>query len=404
MSDSLRQRAIYLQKEFELDGIIKDKSTKPLRKVTKLVKSKIREWMNKKPTHNKASFRGFCQMVVEHRYFKGFMMFTILFNIIVICINLSNADRRTPERWSVIANCIFIGIYSFEFGVRFYVDIFYYTRSGYDFFDIVILFLSYLDMIYGSKIPNSSIFKVLRSLRALRIFRSIGFLRKLRLIIDALGKTLRNSVFNVTMLLVLMMFIFAILGCNMFSNTQEFSDLKSAFFALFRYVTAESWMEVQDSLTKHGYSGSQWFSVVFMFIANTVLTNLFIGVICENIDEATAADEDEQMNKRLKQQREKRQLLAKKQEEDMKKLFGKKLDAEIDAKEVEDLLEKMAGNLENDLTPMRHQYFNPTWMNAYLITLKNKMQLIMKQQQGYIQLVNSLKEMQDVLNEDKKSE
>ena len=261
--------------------------------------------------------------------------------------------------------------------------------------------MSYVDLVLSSIYRSNglSLLRVFRSLRAMRLIRSVGFLRKLRLIINALGKTLRNSVLNVTILMVLMMFIFAILGFYLFPGTNSFASISSGFFSLFRYVTAESWMTVQRDMTAAGYAGSEWFSIIFMFIINVVLSNLFIGVICENIDEATAADEQEQLDKKLKALNEKKKLLAEKQAEDMKKLFSHKKNQEIDTKEVDRLLQEMAGKLdENELAPMRHFYFHPTWLNSYLITLNNEMLLMLKSQQGHIRIINTIKEYQDFVN------
>eukprot|EP00835_Amoeboradix_gromovi_P005695 NODE_564_length_6635_cov_0.085985.p2 type:complete len:407 gc:universal NODE_564_length_6635_cov_0.085985:2208-3428(+) len=396
-----RQRAIYLQKEFQEGGILEEDEDYNWKRMKKIAILKYRKLLEKKGKYEPHTFRGFCEIVVERKEFKFMMMVAVVLNILLVCVELN--ETTTIE---IAANNIFLGIYTFEFWIRFYVDYFYFTRSGYDFFDLAILVLSYFDLIYSSFVTASSskqfsVFRVFRSLRAMRLFRSVGFIRKLRLIVNALGKTLRNSILNVTILLVLMMFIFVILGYYLFgqgsNGVNAFSSISAGFFSLFRFVTAESWLQVQTKLNEAGYSGSQWYSISFMFIGNVVLSNLFIGVICENIDEATAADEQEQFQFRISVQNEKKKLLAQKQEEDMKNLFKTKVNSKVDTKEIDKLLEQMAGKLDGDeYTPMRHFYFHPTWLNTYLITLNNEMLLMIKNQQGFIRLTNNIKEYQDM--------
>ena len=393
MSKSQRQRAFYLEKEFISGGLEYKTKSGTLKTFKNTLKTRLNKVLEQK--NGNSDFKRFCQLFVQTREFKFFMMLVIVFNTILICIELGNASYI-----GTVLNAVLMGIYIFEFLVKVYSDWLYFTKSGYDLFDVIILFISLVDMLISSGSTQTGLLKVFRSLRAVRLFRSVGFIRKLRLIINALGKTLRNSVLNVAILLVLMMFIFSILGYYLYGTgpfkVNEFSSIKNAFFSLFRYVTAESWMGIQKSLTKAGYQGSEWFSVSFLFIGNLVLSNLFIGVICENIDEATAADEEEQENNRYKVQESKKKLLFKKQEEDMKKLF-KTQNQEFNATDVDAFLETIAGNLvDTEALPMRHFYFQPTWLNTCLVSLNYEMLLMLKQQQERIRLMNLLKELQDV--------
>ena len=44
---------------------------------------------------------------------------------------------------------------------------------------------------------------------------------------------------------------------------------------------ADNWAPIQQSMNDAGYSGSEVFTAFFIFIGNFVITNLFIGVICQ---------------------------------------------------------------------------------------------------------------------------
>ena len=44
-------------------------------------------------------------------------------------------------------------------------------------------------------------------------------------------------------------------------------------------VKADGWTKLQDELSSHGFSGSEFFTIAFLFLGHFIFTNLFIGVI-----------------------------------------------------------------------------------------------------------------------------
>ena len=45
------------------------------------------------------------------------------------------------------------------------------------------------------------------------------------------------------------------------------------------YTQADGWTDLQEQLLAHGYSGSEFFTIAFLFIGHFIFTNLFIGVV-----------------------------------------------------------------------------------------------------------------------------
>lgn len=43
----------------------------------------------------------------------------------------------------------------------------------------------------------------------------------------------------------------------------------------------DNWTKYHGVLAKDGYSGSEVFTALFIFIGNFIFTNLFVGVICD---------------------------------------------------------------------------------------------------------------------------
>jgi cation channel sperm-associated protein 3 len=44
-------------------------------------------------------------------------------------------------------------------------------------------------------------------------------------------------------------------------------------------MQADGWTDLQEQLLAHGYSGSEFFTIGFLFIGHFIFTNLFIGVV-----------------------------------------------------------------------------------------------------------------------------
>ena len=98
--------------------------------------------------------------------------------------------------------------------------------------------------------------QVLMAFRILRVFRLIRMSQNLRKLMDSLV-TILPSIFNVSSLILLMLFVFSVIGMNMFSNVIHqkelnenfnFSNFGLAFVTLIRCATGEKWNEIMREL------------------------------------------------------------------------------------------------------------------------------------------------------------
>lgn len=89
----------------------------------------------------------------------------------------------------------------------------------FDFFIVVIADISLLSELFNN-LEGSEFFrflKIVKSLRIMRIFRLIRASKNLRVLVDSLI-VIFPSLANVGSLIMLLFFIFAVIGMNMFSN------------------------------------------------------------------------------------------------------------------------------------------------------------------------------------------
>lgn len=179
-----------------------------------------------------------------------------------------------------------------------------YFNSSWNNFDLVVLLSSYFS-------GGGSLVTMLRLLRLLRVLKLVKRFPQLAIIVDALLMGL-SSIGFIGLILVLVYYIFAIIGIYFFRENDpwHFGNLGRAMLTLFRVSTMEDWTDVMYiniyGCAEYGYddemrcenSKASGFLAIFYFccfvlLAAFILLTLFVGVVCESMDEATSKREAE---------------------------------------------------------------------------------------------------------------
>ncbi|KAJ3297890.1 Cation channel sperm-associated protein 3 [Rhizoclosmatium sp. JEL0117] len=245
---------------------------------------------------------------------------------------------------------IFMAIYFTEFLMRLIARPMGYWTDKYNRMDFMILFVGFLQMGLTYWIPDFATLPFLRIMRALR---------SLQVVVEALLNTMKNNVIDIIVLLLLIMFIFGVLGHYLFAadkTSHSYADwgtLGDSFMTLFIYVCADGWTPYQEKLNEDGFSASELYTAFFIFIGNFIIANMFIGVICQNIDDATRTDMEEQARKRREARLIKRELFLRRQQNDINELLAQTGKGEED--NFQAIVKDMVGTLRHeDIVPMSH--------------------------------------------------
>ncbi|KAJ3362317.1 Cation channel sperm-associated protein 3 [Allomyces arbusculus] len=339
--------------------------------------------------------------VVCNAWFSRFLLAVIAANCITIAIDASLPQDQTT--WTDSADALFLGIYLTEFILKIIVDPKGYWKSGYNKFDALVLAISLVQFVtsfLNANIGNLTFLRVFRALRALRSFRSVSSIRRLQIIVEALLRTLRYNALDIFVNLFVFLFLFAVMGYYLFGmdsggDTSDFGSLGMAMLSLMYYVTSSGWVGVQDNLTQAGFAGSEYYSIIFMVISNFIFANMFIGVICENIDEASEADRESQLRIKLLAQQQKKDAFRVKQRNDMRELLAR-TDFSNNSNSMQKVLESLAGTLRHDeVVPMTHMACNLTWLEAFMVTQYHLENSMYRCQQTHFAIANALTELLD---------
>nr|XP_042899987.1 voltage-dependent T-type calcium channel subunit alpha-1G isoform X2 [Parasteatoda tepidariorum] len=240
------------------------------------------KWWNKQQSRVK--------FLTDHRYFQRGILTAILVNTLSMGIEYHNQ----PDELTLIveiSNVIFTAVFFLEMILKMFAEGFCsYISSGFNVFDSVIVVLSLVELCQSS----GSGLSVLRTFRLLRILKLVRFMPALRRQLIIMLRTVDNvAVFFA--LLILFIFIFSILGMNLFGckfckklpdgatqcDRKNFDSLLWAIVTVFQILTQEDWNVVLfNGMEKTSHWAALYF-VALMTFGNYVLFNLLVAILVE---------------------------------------------------------------------------------------------------------------------------
>ena len=220
---------------------------------------------------NRALFK-----IKESRIFQFVVISIIILNAITIGVNTYDLSDLTKKLINYLDYSITV-FFVIEIIIRFIgepnkKDFF---KSGWNIFDSTIVLISLIP------IPNNSSFLLLRLLRVFRVLRIISVIPELKKIIEALLNSVKR-VFYVSLLLFIILYIYATIGSILFSEDipERWSDLGVSMITLFQVLTLSSWEQVMLPLQDiYWWAWIYFFS--FIIICGITMLNLLIAVLVD---------------------------------------------------------------------------------------------------------------------------
>lgn len=163
--------------------------------------------------------------------------------------------------------------------------------SKWNLFDLFVVVLSVLPT---TIIDNIAILRLFRVLRASRLSSSVP---QLRFVIAVITRSI-PSVVSIGVLLLLVYYIYAVLGTQLFATAmpEYFGDLGKSFFTLFQVMTGESWSGAIARPIMQVYPYAWIYFISYMIIVSFIVLNMVIGVIVDSISEIKAQKLEKENN------------------------------------------------------------------------------------------------------------
>ncbi|XP_056119599.1 sodium channel, voltage gated, type V-like, alpha b isoform X1 [Rhinichthys klamathensis goyatoka] len=237
---------------------------------------------------------------------------------ITICIVLNTlfmALEHYPmtdefNRMLSVGNLVFTGIFTAEMVLKIIaLDPYFYFQQGWNIFDSLIVSLSLMEL----GLSNVEGLSVLRSFRLLRVFKLAKSWPTLNTLIKIIGNSV-GALGNLTLVLAIIVFIFAVVGMQLFGKNYEscvckiskdctlprwhMKDFFHSFLIVFRVLCGE-WIETMwDCMEVAGQPLCILVFMLVMVIGNLVVLNLFLALLLSSFsaDNLSSPDEDGEMN------------------------------------------------------------------------------------------------------------
>ncbi|NWZ54501.1 SCN5A protein, partial [Haliaeetus albicilla] len=245
----------------------------------------------------------------------------IVMNTLFMALEHNNMSQNFKLMLNV-GNLVFTGIFTAEMILKIIaLDPYYYFQQHWNIFDSVIVTLSLIELSLpkhkGKKERRKGgVLSVLRSFRLLRVFKLAKSWPTLNTLIKIIGNSL-GALSNLTLVLAIIVFIFAIVGMQLFGRSYgenshkinkngqprwHMMDFFHSFLVVFRILCGE-WIETMwDCMVVAEQPLCLLVFLLVMVIGNLVVLNLFIALLLNSFSTEclqTAEDDGEMNNLRI---------------------------------------------------------------------------------------------------------
>ncbi|XP_067662127.1 voltage-dependent calcium channel type A subunit alpha-1-like isoform X5 [Haliotis asinina] len=256
--------------------------------------------------------------------FEYFIMTLIALNTIVLMMKFEpGQSARNAEIWQEMAralsiiNAVFTVLYSLEFILKLLAfGVKNYFRDPWNVFDFITVLGSIIDVLitqYSEATVSFGFFRLFRAARLVKLLRQ-GY--TIRLLLWTFFQSFKALPY-VCLLILMLFFIYAIIGMQVFGNIRldsqtainrhnNFRTFFEALTLLFRCATGESWqlimfsclpgrpcdpqsypIDEEERQNACGLSIAYFYFVSFIFLCSFLMLNLFVAVIMDNFDYLT---------------------------------------------------------------------------------------------------------------------
>ncbi|KAM6412725.1 sodium channel protein type 5 subunit alpha-like [Pluvialis apricaria] len=241
----------------------------------------------------------------------------IVMNTLFMALEHNNMSDNFKSMLNV-GNLVFTGIFTAEMILKIIaLDPYYYFQQHWNIFDSIIVTLSLIELSlpkHKSKKERrkGGTLSVLRSFRLLRVFKLAKSWPTLNTLIKIIGNSL-GALSNLTLVLAIIVFIFAIVGVQLFGRSYgenshkihkhgkprwHMMDFFHSFLVIFRILCGE-WIETMwDCMVVAEQPLCLLVFLLVMVIGNLVVLNLFIALLLNSFstDSLQTAEDDGEMN------------------------------------------------------------------------------------------------------------
>ena len=251
--------------------------------------------------------------LVDGKVFQGIILFVIIFNCVLMGLEtIKGLSAGTLTVFETI-NTVCLWIFIVEIVLKLLAYGLDYFKDPWNWFDMFIVGISMISGLpFMAAFRAMRVLRVFKSLKALRGTKLIGSVRHLQVIIAAIVKSI-PSIMWTGLLLILIYYIFALIGVNLFGEAfpDWFGTIGKAMYTLFQVMTLESWSMGISRPVMAEFSYAWAYFVPFVLLSSFIVMNVVVGIVVNAISEVTAetAAEEKEEEKVVEASESKEELI-----------------------------------------------------------------------------------------------
>jgi len=240
---------------------------------------------------------------------KSQFMFWLIITLVFMNTMIQATEHHGQPDWLELfqeyTNVIFLSLFTVEMLMKMYALSFSgYMVSLFNRFDFFVVCSSILEytLVKCEVVPPVGL-SVMRCIRLLRAFKVTKYWKAMGNLVKSLVDSI-SSIVALLVLLVLFIFIFALLGMQLFggkfgpeASRATFDDFFQACFTVFQILTGEDWNVVMyDGIQAYGGitglgSAFMFYFLILFIMGNFILLNVFLAIAVDNL--SVGDDEEE---------------------------------------------------------------------------------------------------------------
>ncbi|XP_032078221.1 cation channel sperm-associated protein 2 [Thamnophis elegans] len=240
--------------------------------------------------------------VLNSPTFKGFIIFLIFMNMVVLMVSTEIMGRRGITYMKItnaleVILWVILDIFLIEIGLHWFVSFQRYWKNSWNIFDFIVTVFSLIPEIIVpiQKSRSMATLQILQLCRVLRCLKLFPRVRQVRVLIMAIAKALKAMAF-ILVLLAFLFYVFAVSGIFFFesyTNSDDmdltynmyFMDMPNALVTIFILFTMDHWYALLQDLWKVPDINkviSGIFICLWLLIGAFIFRNLFVAIMVTN--------------------------------------------------------------------------------------------------------------------------
>jgi len=266
------------------------------------------------PKHEDSPGRYICYVLVTSNWFQFLLNFLIVLN--TICLAVEHYDQ--PQSWTDFlsnSNYFFIAAFTFEIYAKLKgLGANKFREDPFNTFDSLIVFISLIEVIVGGE--GGGGLAALRACRILRLFKLLRSWQTLRRILKNMAMTM-NSSSSFIGLLMLVIFVFSLVGMTMFGGTVpeeceddgegnevcqksrvNYDSMFTSAVISFQIMTMENWNEVLYITVVNNGISALIFVCLNLLVGGYLMMNIFLAILIDNYTLAVMEEKEAELKKK----------------------------------------------------------------------------------------------------------